>query len=137
VPWMEAARFFSRNAFEEVGGYNENLLSGEDWDLSQRVSDIGTIGRVTQLIHHNEGHLRLGRTLSKKVYYARQFKKYMSTSKSRNTQSQTGVLKRYWLYFRHPIKLFAHPLVGVGMLTMKTLEFLIGGLAFVTAPKEQ
>ncbi|HTE58287.1 MAG TPA: glycosyltransferase family A protein [Verrucomicrobiae bacterium] len=136
VPWMEAARFFSREAFEKVSGYDENLLSGEDWDLSQRVAEIGTIGRVTQLIHHNEGHLRLGRTLSKKVYYARQFKKYMSTSTSHNTKSQTGIIKRYALFFRHPVKLFTHPLLGLGMLTMKTLEFAIGGFAFLTTSKE-
>ena len=33
VDWMEAARFFHKDVFIKAGGYDENMVSGEDWDL--------------------------------------------------------------------------------------------------------
>jgi glycosyltransferase involved in cell wall biosynthesis len=81
VPWMEAMRFFDKQEYMSVGGYNENLISGEDWDLSQRIAGRTAIGRVHEYIHHNEGHLRLMRTLSKKYYYAQQFARYLAANK--------------------------------------------------------
>lgn len=134
VPWMEAARFFDRETLLAIGGYDESLVSGEDWDTSQRISVLGTIDRVNKYIHHNEGKLQLGKTLSKKRYYAQEFKKYTAKSSSRNVKSQTGIMKRYALYFKHPSRLLANPVLSMGMLTMKTLEFLVGGLTYITTP---
>src|SRR5882672_4445449 len=68
VDWMEAARFYRKDLYQKLGGYNEKLVSGEDWDLSQRIGKISTIGRVSEFIMHNEGRLRLGTTLKKKYY---------------------------------------------------------------------
>jgi len=34
-------------------------------------------------------------------------------------------------FFSHPVKLFLNPLVGTGMLFMKTAEFAVGGLAIL------
>ena len=137
VPWMEAARFFDRETFNAIGGYDETLVSGEDWDVSQRVAVLGKITRISKIIHHNEGKLRLGRTLSKKRYYAKQFKMYTAKSTSRNVKSQTGIFKRYALYFKHPGRLLANPILSLGMLTMKTLEFLVGGIAYLTTSPQK
>ena len=55
---------FQRKAFESVGGYDENIVRGEDWDLAQRIKASGgkvwfspelrviywPRGRVTKLI---------------------------------------------------------------------------------------
>jgi glycosyltransferase involved in cell wall biosynthesis len=35
---IEAARFYSRAAFAEAGGFDIHLNGGEDWDLSRRVA---------------------------------------------------------------------------------------------------
>lgn len=136
VDWMEAARFFSRETFDQAGGYDESLVSGEDWDLSQRVSEIGKISRINHYIRHNEGQLKLVRTLKKKLYYAREFKKYTNKTSSVNVKGQTGIIKRYALFFKHPGRLFANPILGLGMLTMKTLEFFVGGVGYLTTSKD-
>jgi len=131
--WMEAARFFDKKTYQEVGGYDEKLVSGEDWDLSQRVGDIAKIGRIDEYIRHNEGHLQLLRTLKKKYYYAQKFAKYLTANKNRPaTNAQTGIFSRYGLYFSKPGQLFQRPIIGLGMLFMKTSEFAFGGFGYLT-----
>lgn len=39
-PLTVASRFMTRKAFLEVGGFNENLIIGEDLDLHQRLIDM-------------------------------------------------------------------------------------------------
>ncbi len=130
--WMEAARFFDTQTYIAVGGYDESLISGEDWDLSQRVSDLAQTGRINEYIRHNEGNLRLLRTLKKKYYYAQKFAQYLDVNKNRPAiSSQTGVLTRYGLFFSRPHQLFKRPDLGIGMLFMKTCEFAFGGFGYL------
>lgn len=138
VSYMEAARFFKRADFIEVGGYDTEMVSGEDWDLSQRIEAKGIFGRTSAFIHHNEGRISLFKTIKKKMYYARLFAAY--TQKANNTEkasSQTSVLGRYKLFFSHPKKLFKNPFLGIGMLFMKTCEFGFGGIAYTLARTKQ
>lgn len=132
IPWMEAARFFETKVYRTVGGYNEQLVSGEDWDLSQRVGAIAQTGRIHEYIRHNEGNLRLLRTLKKKYYYAQKFAQYMAANKHHpSVGSQTGILTRYGLYFSRPGHLFQRPVLALGMLFMKTSEFAFGGFGYL------
>jgi len=132
VSWMEAARFYRKDLYVKLGGYNENLISGEDWDLSQRIGAIAPISRVDQFIMHNEGHLHLARTLKKKYYYAQKFAQYLEANKeTEQVASQTGLIGRYKLFLSKPGKLFRNPILGVGMLFMKTCEFGFGGFGYV------
>ncbi len=132
VEWMEAARFFSRKSFEQVSGYNEQMISGEDWDLSQRVEEIGKIDRIGAFIYHNEGQLRLSELLKKKYYYAQKFATYTIQNKSNSKlKKQVGGVRRFGLFFSKPFRLFKNPFVGIGMLFMKTCEFAAGVVGYV------
>jgi glycosyltransferase involved in cell wall biosynthesis len=134
VSWMEAARFFRRADVLAAGGYDETLVSGEDWDLSQRMERRGTVSRIADLIFHDEGRLTLGATLRKKSYYAKAFAKYAAKREHAGSAAkQTGILSRYWLFLSRPGKLFAHPLIGFGMLFMKTCEFAAGAAGYASA----
>jgi glycosyltransferase involved in cell wall biosynthesis len=132
LDWMEGARFFRKSDFIKVGGYNENMVSGEDWDLSQRIEGLGKIDRISALIYHNEGKINLLKTVKKKFYYADKFVKYTDNSRNQERVSeQTSILKRYKLFFSNPKKLFCNPLLGFGMLFMKTCEFFFGGMGYL------
>jgi glycosyltransferase involved in cell wall biosynthesis len=132
VPWIEAARFFDKVAYGAVGGYNETMVSGEDWDLSKRLEEIGSISRIGEVIRHNEGHVSLWRALKKKYYYARHAKAYLIRNPEKSKLfSRVGPIQRYKLFFSAPNKLFARPFLGVAMLAMKTAEFASGGLGYV------
>lgn len=132
VPWIEAARCFPTSVYRQLGGYDENMVSGEDWDLSQRAEALGKLGRIQEFIRHNEGELKLSTSLKKKYYYAKQFSAYSAkNSGSSNMGAQTGPLTRYKLFFSRPGQLFKQPHVGLGMLFMKTAEFGVGAVGLV------
>uniref|UniRef100_UPI004048D7F6 glycosyltransferase family 2 protein n=1 Tax=Flavobacterium sp. TaxID=239 RepID=UPI004048D7F6 len=132
VEWMEAARFFRKQAYADAGGYNENMVSGEDWDLSQRIGRDGEIGRIENFIYHNEGTISLLKTIKKKYYYAQKFARYVTSNKGeKKLEKQTGIVSRYYLFFSKPKKLFGAPLLGLSMIFMKTCEFSIGGLGYL------
>jgi len=134
VHYMEASRFFNKKQYLSVGGYDESMISGEDWDLSQRMENLGKLGRVDEFIYHNEGKISLLKSIKKKFYYAEKFSHYRSVqSSAKNVAQQTSVIGRYKLFFSQPAKLFHNPVLGMGMLFMKTCEFGFGAAGYVKA----
>jgi glycosyltransferase involved in cell wall biosynthesis len=134
VDYMEAARFFRRSDYEKLGGYSETMVSGEDWDLSQRMERLGRLDHITSLIRHNEGHISLWQSMKKKFYYAEKFAHYKNAYQTTDHLSQqTNIASRYQLFLSNPKKLFKDPLLGFGMLFMKTCEFGVGAAGYLKA----
>lgn len=132
VDWIEAARFYSRNAFNDVRGYSEDMISGEDWDLSQRVKEKYKIGRISKFILHNEGKLSLQNLLYKKYYYARKIRTYINKNSEKVQRSkQISPFARYSLLFANKRKLFKNKFLGFGVIFMKTSEYVAGGLGYL------
>lgn len=131
--YMEAARFLTKKNYENVGGYDEKMISGEDWDLSQRIEVLGKLSRISAYIYHNEGRISLWKSIKKKYYYAQKFSSYKDASynTSPKINQQTSVLGRYKLFFSNPKKLFKNPFLGVAMLFMKTCEFGFGAAGYI------
>lgn len=133
---IEAARFFTREAFEKSGGYSIEMTGGEDWDLSRRVGSFALIGRATEFIRHNEGRLYFGKTARKMYYYAQHAVEYFAKNPTNSALTdQSGPLQRYKLFFSRPGKLLRNPFVGIGMLILKTTEYASGGLGYYRARK--
>jgi len=127
VDWIEAARFFDKKIFSEVGGFDKKLISGEDWDFSERVKQKSPIVRIESLIYHNEGNLTLYQTLQKKYYYSTKFSSYMKKNHDTiNKTKQVNPIIRYKLFFSDYKKIISHPIVFIGMIFMKTCEFSVG-----------
>lgn len=132
IDWIEGARFFNKKVFNEIGAYDAAMISGEDWDLSQRVMKKYSLVRINSFIFHNEGRLLLSETIKKKYYYAKNISPYLKKSYGTIENSrQTSVLGRYQLYFSNYKRLLKNPLLSLGMLFMKTAEFCAGGLAYL------
>lgn len=133
ISWMEGSRFFEKRAFNELGGYDEMNTGTEDFDLPQRVIKIfgkESTGRIKEYIYHDEGRLSLFYLLKKKFYYGKSLHIYKKTNAS-DLKIQANIIKRISLFFSKPRKLLANPLVGLGMIFMKTLEFAAGGFGYI------
>lgn len=128
---IEAARFFTREAFDQAGGFDETIPAGpEDWDLHERVRAAGgRIGRTTSLIWHDEGRLRLRETMATKFYYGKAADVYMRRHAVARRQARLfrPAFARHWR------KLARRPLTAAGMFVMKALELAAGAAGLLKA----
>ena len=128
---IEAARFFRRDVFEMAGRYDEHLAGTEDWDLHERVRQTGAhISRISALIWHDEGRLRLAPLIAKKFHYGRTFGRYMAKH-PRLARRQAYPLRG--AFVRHRRRLAQDPLTTLGMLVMKASEAAAGGAGLLSA----
>lgn len=127
----DAARFFRKDVFFEVGGYDETITGPEDWDLPETIKEKGyKVGRITPYIFHYE---RINSPFSvayKKFYYAKLSHKYLKKHKIPLVSAKT-------IYFLRPIfyknwkELIKHPILTTGLIVMLTLEQIGGALGFL------
>ena len=68
---LEGARFVRTAVFREVGGYDEMVGSGEDWDIHARYRVHGSIGRVSNAVLHRLERMSFGGQIRKKFGYGR------------------------------------------------------------------
>lgn len=127
---IEAARFFERKAFLEIGGYDESITGPEDWDLPLRIARKFQIGRINSFIIHDEGNLSLLNLMKKKYYYAQKISHYLR----KHPVSVTGEQILYLLrpaFYRNWKKLIKNPILTCGMIMMLSAEQVAGLGGFI------
>ncbi len=127
----DAARFFRKRVFWQVGGYDETITGPEDWDLPELVAKAGyEIARVTAVIYHHEripSLLMLGR---KKYYYALKASRYLQ-------KQNISLISPKTIYFFRPIfyqrwrKLASQPILSLAMFIMFGVELMGGGVGYL------
>jgi glycosyltransferase involved in cell wall biosynthesis len=129
---IEAARFFRRETFFAVNGYDETIPFGpEDWDIHARVRATGArLERADALIDHDEGALEFRELLARKYYYGKATERYIRNHGSL-ARRQLTVLRPAFL--RHWRQLVRHPMIAAAMLVMKTCELGAGAAGLLVA----
>lgn len=129
---VEAARFYDREVFEQVGGFDRDLSAFEDWDLHRRVEQLAPygVGRAGSWITHHEGHLTLRAAIAKKYAYGRHFARYVAMHGILSATLQVQPLRP--AYLRHWRILLADPLHLAGMLLLRTAEVSAGAVGALT-----
>jgi hypothetical protein len=124
---IEAPRFFARDVFLREGGYDERIVGGEDWDLSRRTRQSGwRVGRIKSHAIHHEGRIDLGGLIRKKYYYGLGIPLYR-----RQGGGGWQLLPIRPAFFRHKRKLAADPSHAVGLIVLKGIEFVAGGMGYL------
>lgn len=126
---VEAARCFRKSALVSLGGYDPAMEAGEDWDLHLRVSNSGfLIGRVSEQIVHLEGNLTITKAFLRKYKYGRVIRRYIRKHPSRTTR-QLNIVSRLIRLGSRAAK--QDPSLGVGVMVLKSVEFLGASIGFV------
>jgi glycosyltransferase involved in cell wall biosynthesis len=119
---IECPWFFSRETFLLVGGYNEEMLAGEDWDLFNKLRLKGyKHARCASFINHNIGRLRFFNYVNKKRYYGRNIVKFVN----KNVGNSIKKIPFFRLaYLRNWKLLIKHPFLTIGFVLLKLGEML-------------
>jgi glycosyltransferase involved in cell wall biosynthesis len=119
-PLIESARFFQRKTIISLGGFDERLEAGEDWDLQARLENAHRkLGRVRSVVKHHEGRLTLRRLISKQYYYGKTIMKYVRKNPA---QAKIQFLPIRLNYLRSWRLLAANPRYCAGMIFMRFVE---------------
>jgi glycosyltransferase involved in cell wall biosynthesis len=131
VVGIEAPRFFRKTALGELGGHDETMTMGEDWDLSLRAQDKGLrIGRTKSMITHHEGELSLRSAVRKKYEYGLTALRYR-TAHPREFARQTSLRGRLRLLGPRLRPLVRQPSLLVGLAVLKGFEYSAFRIAFL------
>lgn len=127
-PIVSAARIYPKELFLKIGGFNEDMTSGEDWELDRRFrNNGGKIEFTKNYIVHNEKELGFFGSLKKKAYYARKLINY-----NVGIQTEVNPFYRIGLLFSNPVLMLQHPVSFLYLLSLKLSEFSIGFWIYVT-----
>lgn len=101
---LEAARFVRADVFRDVGGYDERLGSGEDWDVHARYAARGAIGRLPRAVYHHLGTLAFADQMRKKFRYGRSAAAFLGKRGSSSfAAAMASAYMRSWrLFVRDP-----------------------------------
>ncbi len=125
---IESARAFSRKAFEAVGGYDESLLFGEDWDIHERIQSGFDYGRVESRIMHNTENLCMIHNLKKAYNYGKSLPLYFSKERPRDRWITPSKI----FFARHFSKLRKEPITALGLTVIKSMEYAAGLAGFIS-----
>lgn len=127
----DAARFFPKKVFEKIGGFDDQIIGPEDWDITDRVRKYGyTIGRVKSKIYHFERIPSLFSLMRKKFYYGLALNKYL------NKQGMSPISQKT-VYFLRPIfykrmdRILSKPILSLGLILMFLTESIGGALGYL------
>lgn len=129
---VDAVRFISKKNAEAIGGFDETLFAGEDWDFDKRIRKLGKTGISTSCLFHNEMNFSISEYLRKKAYYAPNLDVYRNKWKNDSeVQKQFSIMYRYIIVFIENGKwkqLIKHLDLAVGMFFLR----LLVGLTYLT-----
>lgn len=124
--WLQAARFFPKKHFLKAGGYDENLVAGEDWDITERFRDEGLPNLYTKysFITHHEPEISLLSLLKKEMFYIKHIDKY-AQKHPLSFSYQGSLLYRMFLWTRHWAELLRQPILTTSFLSYKLIVWLM------------
>lgn len=116
-----AARFFSRAVFLNVGGFDPDLVAGEDYDLHNRLVSSGyKIGRIAPVEVHLGEPRDLAEIIRKHYYYGKTLGAFINKNESgayRQLSPLRPAFIRHWRDFAH------HPILSVGFVIYQVTRY--------------
>ena len=123
------ARFFRKRAFDAVGGFDEALVAGEDYDINNRLVAAGA---TIVWIVAEETHLGEPKTLAeiarKSYYYGYTFGPFLRKNRSKGVAQLSPLRLAYARHWRDFVR---HPGLAAGFMVMQSVKYGCGaaGLA--------
>ena len=125
---LKICRFLRKKVFDAVGGYDESIQAGEDWDITQRIEENYRLIRINECITHGWGKYDLSKWIRKTYKYGKTVKKYQIKHKSYSNYQWSPV--RFLLLDYSVLK--KDPGHTCGILFIKSCEFFSGFIGLIS-----
>jgi glycosyltransferase involved in cell wall biosynthesis len=128
---IESARFFRKDLVEKVNGFDEEVILFEESTLSQRIETMGykVESRINAQILHREDDFSLWKCLKKKFYYGKTAFKYREKFGER-AHKQMSIFYRFSIFLKNK-RFYFKPLLALGVIVLKILEYFSAGLGYL------
>ena len=124
-----AVRFFTKESWKKINGFDETLYGPEDYDFHNRFVSSGfKWGRIKAIERHLGEPKSIKDIWSKHYFYGKHMVAYFSKHPKLAAQQFNPVRGSY---LRHLEILLTHPVIFVGLVVMTVVKFTAGGLGFV------
>jgi len=108
------ARFLKKSLFEKVGGYNPELVAGEDYDFYNRIATFGAkVGEVRSEELHLGEPKTLAEVVRKQYRYGKTISRFLN-QKRRNiihvSPLRLSIIRNFDNFIKDPLALFTFPI---------------------------
>jgi len=130
-----AARFWKRQVFDAVGGFDETLVAGDDYDLHNRLVKNGSrIGRIeAQEIHIGEPKT-LTEVIRKHFYYGKHIGKFVRKNPKKSLRQLSPLRVSY---FKNILGFIRDPKLTVGFVIYQSVRYTATALGLLAAKLER
>lgn len=126
-----SARFVRKEVYEKIGGFNEKITAGEDYDFQNKLNRGGY---KTGFIEAEALHLGEPKNFwshMKKYYdYGKDFVNYKQENTEESKQ-QLGFFRK--VYLKNWKRFLLHPCLACGFILYNVCKFGFGGAGFLVA----
>lgn len=123
-----SARFIRKDVYNKIGGFNEAITAGEDYDIQNKLNRNGfKTGFIDAEALHLGEPTNFWKHMMKYYQYGKDFVNYKQENQE-ESKEQLGVVRP--VYLRNWKKFFKHPLLGIGFILYIIFKFGFGGLGY-------
>jgi glycosyltransferase involved in cell wall biosynthesis len=115
-----AVRFVRKDAFLSVGGFDTRMISGEDYDLHNRITKKYDIGRINAREVHLGEYKSLGEVARVNYFYGKNTRLFLRIHKSRGFRQVSPFRK---VYLKNYKKFLRQPILGAGFLVYQIVKY--------------
>jgi glycosyltransferase involved in cell wall biosynthesis len=126
-----SARFVKKSVYEQIGGFDESVTAGEDYDFQNKLNRSGfKTGFIEAEALHLGEPTSLWKHLKKYYDYGRDFVNYQSKNKT-ESGAQLGFFRK--VYFQNWQKFLTNPVIGVAFIFYHVTKYAFGAMGFLVA----
>jgi len=123
-----AVRFIRRDIFLSIGGFDPELIYGEDYDLHNRIIQKYSIGRINSKETHLAEYKSLIEVAKKNYYYGKSASKFLKKNKGRGIKQVSPFRKTY---LKHLNEFFRNPIITIGFIIYQVVRYTSGILGLL------
>lgn len=127
---VPVARFFRRRAFMTLGGYDESLIAGEDYDITNRLREAGfKLGRIDAEDMHIGEPKSMREIIQKHYVYGKSIGRFIEKDRYMAVK-QLNPLRAS--YLKVLPSLLPSPRVFFGFVAYETVRYMAAGLGMLS-----